>query len=75
MSTISRYAADGEENPVVILLEDGWHVAEDGRRATVAFCGKRLRERRAHSRLKTVGEIHVCAECLAAWREQNPAWG
>jgi hypothetical protein len=37
-----------------------WHIVESGRASTVALCGQALRERRAHSRLRTIGREHVC---------------
>ncbi len=51
-------------NPVVMLSATVWHIVETGRAADVAFCGRPLRDRRAHSRLKTVGREHVCPDCL-----------
>lgn len=53
-------------NPVVMLNAGVWHIVESGRASTVALCGKPLRERRAHSRLKTVGRANVCPDCLRA---------
>jgi hypothetical protein len=53
-----------EENPVVLLSEGQWHVVESSRGSTRAFCGREIRERRAHSRLKTIGRDHLCQECL-----------
>lgn len=53
-----------EPNPVVMLNAGVWHIVESGRASAVALCGRELRERRAHSRLRTVGREHVCADCL-----------
>lgn len=53
-----------ERNPVVMLNAGVWHIVESGRASTIALCGRELRERRAHSRLRTVGREHVCADCL-----------
>ena len=51
-------------NPVVMLNANVWHIVESGRASDVALCGQALRERRAHSRLRTVGREHVCPDCL-----------
>jgi len=53
-------------NPVVMLNAGVWHIVESGRAADTALCGAPLRERRAHSRLRTVGRDHVCPACLRA---------
>ena len=58
-----------ETNPVVILSGDVWHIAENGRSSTIAHCGKPLRDRRAHSRLSTVGLPHICPACLQRYRQ------
>lgn len=54
-----------EQNPVVLLCADIWHVVEHSRQANVALCGQPLRVRQAHSRLKTIGREHLCKKCLA----------
>lgn len=59
-----------EQNPVVMLSATVWHIVETGRDADVALCGRPLRDRRAHSRLKTVGRKHVCPDCLRALDRQ-----
>ena len=59
-------------NPVVMLNANVWHIVESGRASDVALCGQPLRERRAHSRLKTVGREHVCADCLRVLDRQGP---
>jgi hypothetical protein len=59
--------ADGDANPVVLLSGDIWHIVESSRQSAVALCGRPIRERRAHSRLKTVGREHVCPACLIAY--------
>jgi len=51
-------------NPVVMLNANVWHIVESGRASDVALCGLPLRERRAHSRLRTVGRDNVCPACL-----------
>ncbi len=53
-----------EINPVVMLAGKTWHIVESGRAATVALCGRELRDPLAHSRLRTVGRENVCAACL-----------
>lgn len=53
-------------NPVVMLNAGVWHIVESGRASDTALCGLPLRERRAHSRLRTVGREHICPVCLRA---------
>jgi hypothetical protein len=57
-----------ELNPVVLLSGATWHIVEHSRRSRQAWCGKALRERRAHARLSLVGEENVCPRCLARFR-------
>ena len=52
-----------EKNPVVMLNGTVWHIVEDGRSATTAYCGQTLHDKRAHSRLRTIGEAAVCQKC------------
>jgi hypothetical protein len=59
-----------EENPVVLLSEGQWHIVESSHGSTRAFCGREIRERRAHSRLKTVGRDHLCQECLLLFDDE-----
>jgi hypothetical protein len=59
-------------NPVVMLNANVWHIVESGRASVVALCGQPLRERRAHSRLRTAGREHVCADCLRVLDRQGP---
>jgi hypothetical protein len=61
-----------ERNPVVILDGNVWHVAENGRSAKVAHCGKQIRNNRAHSRVKAVGWENVCPKCVRRFREDFP---
>jgi hypothetical protein len=56
-----------ESNPVVMLNGEVWHIVEDGRSATVAYCGKNLHDKRAHSRLRTIGETAVCPQCRQSY--------
>ena len=58
-------------NPVVMLNANVWHIVESGRASDVALCGAPLRERRAHSRLHTVGREHVCPDCLRALEKET----
>ena len=44
-------------------------LVESGRASDTGLCGLPLRERRAHSRLRTVGRDHVCPACLRAYEE------
>ncbi len=60
-----------EQNPVVMLNASVWHIVESGRASDVALCGLPLRERRAHSRLRTVGRENVCPACLRGY-DQPP---
>jgi hypothetical protein len=53
-------------NPVVMLNATIWHIVESGRASDVALCGLPLRQRRAHSRLRTIGRDNVCPDCLRA---------
>lgn len=58
-----------DPNPVVMLNVGVWHIVESGRDSAVALCGRELRERRAHSRLRAVGREHVCPACLRVMEE------
>lgn len=53
-----------DNNPVVLLSDNIWHIVESSRNTSFALCGRALRDRRAHSRLKTVGRDHICPACL-----------
>jgi hypothetical protein len=55
---------NGPANPVVMLNAGVWHIVESGRASSVALCGRELRDRRAHSRLRTVGRENICPDCL-----------
>lgn len=61
-----------DDNPVVMLSENVWHVVESGRESRVGLCGRALRRRRAHSRLRTVGREHVCPDCLRLFAQAQP---
>lgn len=58
-----------EVNPVVLLVENRWHIVEHSRRSAYALCGRRLSERRAHARLKQVGAPDLCSDCFSLWSE------
>lgn len=60
-----------DPNPIVMLNAGVWHIVEIGRASTVALCGRELRERRAHSRLRAVGREHVCPDCLRVMDESR----
>jgi hypothetical protein len=62
-------------NPVVLLADGGWHIVEDSRRSEVGLCGRRLVNRRAHSRLRTVGRAAVCVDCLRLHDRADPNGG
>jgi RNase P/RNase MRP subunit p29 len=51
------------DNPVVLLTGDTWHIVEHSRRSATGLCGQAIQERRAHARLKQVGEANVCRRC------------
>ncbi len=53
-----------ETNPVVLLSADTWHIVEHSRSSKASLCGQSLKDRRAHSRLKTVGSENVCPKCM-----------
>lgn len=59
------------DNPVVMLNAHVWHIVESGRASDVALCGRPLREKRAHSRLRTVGREHVCPDCLRVLEKET----
>lgn len=59
--------SERDDNPVVLLSEGAWHIVESSRESAVALCGRPIRERRAHSRLKTAGREAVCPQCLKAY--------
>lgn len=54
-----------EANPIVLLTAEIWHIVEHSREAYVAFCGQKIVDRRAHSRLNTIGQENLCPSCLA----------
>lgn len=60
-----------ETNPVVLLSGETWHIVESSRGSKVALCGKKIGERRAHSRLRTIGAENVCAACRAIFRQRS----
>lgn len=57
-----------ETNPVVLLTGNTWHIVEHSRRSAVGLCGQKIGERRAHARLKQVGEANVCPRCLKLFK-------
>lgn len=61
-----------EQNPVVILVGEVWHIAENGRSAKTTHCGQTVRQQRAHSRFRTVGLEHVCPKCVRLYRQDFP---
>ena len=54
-----------ETNPVVLLVENKWHIVEHSRRSEYALCGRRLYERRAHARLKQIGAPNLCPDATS----------
>lgn len=61
-----------EQNPVVLLCGHTWHIVESSRGSRVALCGHKLEDRRAHSRLQTIGRQVVCSNCLDLFDDQFP---
>lgn len=59
-----------ENNPIVLLSGDQWHIVDDSRQSTLARCGQPIRQRRAHSRLKTIGLENLCPKCRVLVEEQ-----
>lgn len=53
-----------DDNPVVLLSAGEWHIVESSHGSMSALCGRPIRDRQAHSRLKTIGREHVCPRCL-----------
>lgn len=62
---------NSETNPVVLLTEDTWHIVEHSRESYVAWCGKKIADRQAHSRLNTIGRKNLCPKCLALFSENK----
>ncbi|HRQ41654.1 MAG TPA: hypothetical protein PLD25_27350 [Chloroflexota bacterium] len=58
-----------EKNPVVLLTDDIWHIVEHSRQSPVTLCGKPIRDRRAHARLRQVGAENICRDCVKLWGE------
>jgi hypothetical protein len=59
-----------EKNPVVLLNGRTWHIVEHSRSSQQALCGQALRDRRAHSRLRTIGRENLCPACRKSWQEE-----
>ncbi len=60
-----------ETNPVVLLTEDTWHIVAHSRESYMAWCGQKITDRRAHSRLSTIGRENLCPECLSLFIERK----
>lgn len=58
-----------DQNPVVLLSGNTWHIVEHSRRSAAGLCGRPLAERRAHARLRQVGVEHICQECVTLWQK------
>ena len=58
-------------NPVVLLSADTWHIVEHSRESYVAWCGKKITDRRAHSHLNTIGQENLCPQCLKLFSESS----
>ena len=61
-----------ENNPVVILDGETWHIAENGRSSKVAHCGKKMSNQRTHSRVSTIGVEKVCPKCVRLYSQDFP---
>ena len=62
-----------EQNPIVLLNDRIWHIVTHSRSSQNALCGQALRDRRAHSRLRTIGRDNLCPACRRRWEEQAEA--
>jgi hypothetical protein len=40
----------------------------------VAWCGKKITDRRAHSRLNTIGRENLCPKCLSFFFANSQDW-
>jgi hypothetical protein len=60
-----------DTNPVVLLSGDTWHIVEHSRESYVAWCGQKITDRRAHSRLNTIGQENLCPQCFRLFSESN----
>jgi len=65
---------NSENNPVVLLTEDVWHIVEHSRESYVAWCGMKITDRRAHSRLNTIGQENLCLKCLSLFLKSHQDW-
>ncbi|MCA9919462.1 MAG: hypothetical protein KC445_15995 [Anaerolineales bacterium] len=62
---------NADTNPVVLLSGDTWHIVAHSRESYVAWCGKKITDRRAHSRLNTIGQKNLCPKCLKLFSESS----
>lgn len=65
---------NAETNPVVLLSSNTWHIVEHSRESYVAWCGKKITDRRAHSRLNTIGRENLCPKCLSLFSKSHQDW-
>jgi hypothetical protein len=63
-----------EPNPVVLLTDNTWHIVAHSRESYVAWCGKKITDRRAHSRLNTIGRENLCPKCLSFFFANSQDW-
>lgn len=59
-----------ENNPVVLLSGNTWHIVEHSRQSKKALCGKPIIDRRAHARYKQVGAANICPKCVKLLEEK-----
>ena len=62
---------NADTNPIVLLSGDTWHIVAHSRESYVAWCGKKITDRRAHSRLNTIGQANLCPQCLKLFSESK----
>jgi len=60
------------QDPIVLQIDDKWHIVEHSRHSTYTTCGKHITNRGAHAQFSMVGEEHICVHCLRLFRELNP---
>ncbi len=58
-----------ENNPVVLLTNNQWHIVESSRQSRTGLCGKTIQNRQAHARLSNVGRENICPKCLKLWED------
>ncbi|MCB0196465.1 MAG: hypothetical protein KDJ65_31220 [Anaerolineae bacterium] len=62
-----------ESNPILLQINNRWHIVEHSRRSERALCGVRVTHRGAHARLSLVGKRNVCGKCLELFKAMENA--